>query len=122
MSIISQTYGLLGQDGINPRRNQLVVTDNLAAITAAGYLQNNSLNLDSIQPTDIFDIIYSYNVAARTGVYGEFIPSFNGSIITLVSPISYAQKGTGTEAAHAVTINDQAGVITTSSLTTAAGS
>lgn len=83
MAIITSTFGLLGQDSVTPRRVQLVSTDNLAAITAAGYLTQQGINPDFIYTTDIFDTIYSYNVATQTGTYIELLPTIVNGVITL---------------------------------------
>lgn len=166
MSIVSSTFGLAGQTGVTPRRVQLVVTDDYAVLTAAGYLTQNGVNPAYIYPTDIFDVIYNYTAGNISGSYGEFLPSISSNIITLapsgdggvtlpvvsgdlpefsgttglladsgvlvtnvVKKNSTNQlasgadllldKGTATESSHAVTINHQSGVITTTSLTTA---
>lgn len=102
MSIISQTFGLLGQDGVIPRRVQMVVTDSLSTVTTAGYLQFAGVNTDNVQPTDIFDLIYLFSTVTGIGTYGEFLPVFSGGIITLVEnagglsiPVSGADGGTG---------------------------
>jgi len=210
MSILSinvNVSGLVGQT-VNPRRNTMVTTSNLATITAAGFLnaQNSSGNI--ILPTDIFEVLYNFNPQTQVGTYGIFqvtynqatgfqlviwdnpgnvllpvvagdfavfngttgqiadagylptnaaltrivmqsgasvigdIPKYNDITGTLVDSGLLAtnlmllnvvqqmaagseiklDKGTGTEAANAVTISKQSGVITTSALTVAAGS
>lgn len=85
MSIVEATFGLLGQDGVTPRRVQMVVTDSFSAITGANYLTQVGVSPDSVYPTDIFDITYAYNSVTNTGTYGQFLVSVgvNGSL-TLV--------------------------------------
>ena len=83
MSIISKTFGLMGQDGVTPRRVQMVVTDNATVVQTRGYLSNEKLNPDVVYPTDIFDIIYSWNSTTHTGTYGEFLPTITAGVITL---------------------------------------
>lgn len=186
MSIVSETFGLLGQTGVAPRRVQLIVTDSLSVLTTAGYLTTQALVPNTVYPTDIVDCIYSYDKATDSGTYGEFTVSIAaGGVITLVQDVSEANvsisgsvttgdfavyaagtnqikdsgflpsdatktrvvmasaatttnlpavfadatgtvknmtKANGTEAANAVTASGQAGVITTSSLTTVGGS
>ena len=42
MGIIQLPYQLIGQDGVKPNRRPMVVTDNLATITAPNYLKRNN--------------------------------------------------------------------------------
>ena len=93
MSIVSQTFGVAGQVGVTPRRVQMTVTDGLAAITTAGFLQQADLAPNVVYPTDVFDIIYSFNSATGTGTYGEFLPSIAiGGAITLTGSESTSQS------------------------------
>lgn len=82
MSIVSQTFGVAGQVGVAPRRVQMVVTDGLAAVTTPGFLTQENLLPYTVYPTDIFDMIYSFNTVTGVGIYGEFLPviSVGGSI------------------------------------------
>lgn len=73
MSIVSQTFGVAGQVDVVPRRVQLTVTDNLATLTTPGYLTEKGISPYSVYPTDVFDIIYSFNVSTGVGTYGEFL-------------------------------------------------
>lgn len=85
MGIISFTTDVAGQINVNPRRVKIVSTDNLATVTAAGYL--NTINSEglAIYKTDIIDMIYGFNTSTNLGTYGEFLPSFGtGNVITLV--------------------------------------
>lgn len=90
MSVVQKTFGLLGQDGVTPRRVQMVVTDGITALTTAGYITQSSIYPDTAYPTDIFDIIYSYNSVTNTGTYGEFICTIgvNGIITLSVANVS----------------------------------
>lgn len=83
MTIISKTIGSVGQVGVTPRRIQFVVTDSLAVVTTANYLQADHLLPDTIYPTDIIDMIYLWNATTHTGVYVELLVSIVGGIITL---------------------------------------
>lgn len=87
MSIISITTDFAGQIAVNPRRVKIVTTDTLATITTAGYLNAANLMGYAIYPTDIFDIIYSYNTATNTGTYGEFLDTISSGVITLVANV-----------------------------------
>lgn len=81
MSIISFNTLTPGTIGIAPRIVQLEVTDNLATLTTAGYLnrQGNVLQGFAFYPTDIILTIYSYVVASNSGTFGIFIPSVAGN-------------------------------------------
>lgn len=88
MGIQSIFTDTAGQVGVNPRRVKVITTDNLATVSAAGYLNSEVLSTYSISPTDIFDIIYSYVIATNSGTYGEFLPSFSAGIVTLTQASS----------------------------------
>ena len=86
MSIVSITPYYIGQSGQGITRWKLIVTDNLATVTAAGYLNPQNLMGYSVSPTDIFDVYYSYtgtSTWAGTGTYVELLPTISNSIITL---------------------------------------
>lgn len=71
--------------GVNPNLKFAVFGDNLATITAAGYL--NSVNLESnpIASTDVLQVLYSFNNVTKVGTYGVFTVSIsNSGVITLV--------------------------------------
>ena len=88
MGLLSLNTDVAGQIGVNPRRVKMVTTDNLTAITTAGYLNPQNLEGRAIYPTDIFDVIYSYNQATNSGTYGEFLPTFSSGVITLNQDVS----------------------------------
>lgn len=83
MGILLITTDEAGQIAQLPRRVKIVTTDALAVVIAAGYLNPQSLLSNIIYPTDIIDMIYSYNSATQNGTYAVFRPSFSGSVITL---------------------------------------
>jgi len=143
MGIVSFVTDLPGQIGLTPRRPKLVTTDALNVVEGAGYLNNASKQTgQNLLPTDIIDCVYSYTPATNSGTDIELTVAITNGTITLspligTLPVTVVQtnqvnqmaagadlaldKGTGTVAAGAVTVNHQAGVITTTSLTTAAG-
>ena len=84
MSIVSYTFGVVGQNGVSPRRVQLITTDGLSAVLSTGYL-NPYLN--QIYTTDIIDVIYSFNTSTNTGIHSEFLPIFSSGNITLTQYI-----------------------------------
>jgi hypothetical protein len=74
MGILSFNVNVTGLTGdqVNPRRNTMVTTDNLATITTAGYLNNQNVLGNPIFPTDIFEALYNYNPATQLGTFGIF--------------------------------------------------
>jgi hypothetical protein len=62
----------------------MVTTDNLATVTAAGYL--NSVNMEGypLSTNDIVEAFYSYNTTTQTGTYAVFGVAISGTgVITL---------------------------------------
>lgn len=81
ISINTQTPGLIG-DQTKPHRCSMITTDNLAAVTAPGYLNNENIHGIPVENTDLFDVIYSYNQQTQQGTYGKFLVVYqNGNII-----------------------------------------
>jgi hypothetical protein len=73
-----------GMVGVLPSQKFMVTGDNLAAITAAGYLNQVSLESNPVSNTDILQVLYSYNLQTTVGTYGVFTVSINGTgVITL---------------------------------------
>lgn len=71
LAINTNVTGLVGQQ-IEPRRCTMVTDDNLATITTAGFLNDQNSNGNPILPTDIFDVIYDYNINTQVGTLGIF--------------------------------------------------
>lgn len=80
----AQIGGLIG--GVAPRKPAMVTTDSLATITAAGYL-NPALKIEaqSLVPTDVIDVIYSYSASSNSGTYGQFTVGISNGVITLTA-------------------------------------
>lgn len=70
--------GLVGAQ-VNPRRCTMVTTDSLATITTAGYLNNQNLLGNTILPTDIFEVLYSFDESTQVGTYGIFQVTYSVS-------------------------------------------
>jgi hypothetical protein len=83
MGLLNLNVNMPGDVGIIPRRVQMLTTDNLATITTAAYLNSTNLQGQAINQTDIFDVIYNYNVSTRQGVYIELQPAIAAAVITL---------------------------------------
>jgi len=75
--------GTPNQVGNTPRRGKLRSTDNLAAITSAGYLTLQAIQPQTLYQTDIIDCTYSYDAATGTGTNIQLGVSFSGGIVTL---------------------------------------
>lgn len=76
------TIGGMAQLNNSPRRNKFITTDDLATITTAGYLSNT---VNTILPTDIFDIFYNYVDENNVGTYEEFTVTISNGVVTLVA-------------------------------------
>lgn len=88
MGILSTTFETAGQVGAHPRRVKIVTTDNLATVTTAGYLNNQSLVPNQFYPTDIVDMTYSFNESSGVGTYDTFTLSISNGQITLSAFVS----------------------------------
>lgn len=89
MGILSFTTVLAGQTGNFiggnvPRRVSIVTTDNLAAVTTAGYLNNIVRESgNTIYSTDIIDMWYGFVSPTSPGTYDVFLPTISNGVITL---------------------------------------
>lgn len=81
MAIISLNVNVTGLVGpsVDPRRCTMITTDNLATITTAGYLNNQNNLGNPILPTDIFEVLYSFNQATQRGTFGIFQLTYNSA-------------------------------------------
>jgi hypothetical protein len=93
MSIVSFNTLTPGLVGVAPRVVQLEVTDNLAALTAPGYLNcdGNVLQGFAFYPTDIVFAIYSYVPASNSGTFGMFTVAVAGNGTITLSLLQYSQ-------------------------------
>ena len=87
MSIISIQQVDIGQVGQAPITIKMLTTDNLATITAAGYLNNSVVTGVNVSPLDFFQVFYSYNQSAGTATYGNFTLTISNGISTLVQVV-----------------------------------
>lgn len=90
MGIVKITTDVPGQIGVSPRRVKIISTDNLATVTAAGYLNPAALEGYNIYNTDVIDMWYGAVVSTgqnvvTPGTYSVFTPSISNGVITLVS-------------------------------------
>jgi len=89
MAIITFSTDVPGQiggtiGGVSPRRVAITSTDNLAAVTAPGYLNQLTEQSFTIFPTDEIVMQYAYNVQTGIGTYGVFTVSISNGVLTLV--------------------------------------
>ena len=93
-NVAGQTGGLIG--GVLPRTVKIVTSDNLATVTAAGYLNNVSLEGYNIFNTDIIDMWYGATGSqfgiTSPGTLGIFTASIVNGVITLVPWENPAQE------------------------------
>ena len=103
---------LPGTIGILPQQKYMVVGDNLATLTSAGYL--NGVNLESypIATTDIINVLYSFNLQTQVGTFEQFTVSLSNGVITLVQSTSAGQVTLPTIANHIATYANVAGGLT----------
>lgn len=111
MGILSLQMDFPGQVGVSPRRGKMITTDNLATITAAGYLNNYSTIGQNFYPTDIIDVVYSYNQNSNSGTDDTFTLSISNGIITLVEYVDPGNVLLPVVADHIATFNGTTGQI-----------
>lgn len=88
MGIVNGPITLTGEVGAKPVLKRMTTTDNLATITAAGYLNENlSENLD-LSTSDLIMVIYNYVEATDSGDIDFFSVSISNGVITLAQDIS----------------------------------
>jgi len=77
----------IGQVGVKPGVIKMTSSDNLATITAPGYLNGigNQLSSLNISPSDIIYCFYSFNELTGAGTYAELSVSISNGVITLVN-------------------------------------
>jgi hypothetical protein len=83
MAIIQMPLPIAANTGVKPNIKTMTVTDNLATLTAAGYLNANVLQGYTISVDDILHVIYSYNQTTGVGSFGIFTVSISNGVITL---------------------------------------
>ena len=83
MGILQIPTLLAAQNGIIPSTKKMTTTDSLATITTAGYLNSVDLQSNPISPSDVLEVLYSYNVNTKSGTFGIFTVSISNGVITL---------------------------------------
>jgi hypothetical protein len=72
-----------GMVGVFPSQKFMVVGDNEAAVTTAGYLNQVSLESNPVSSTDIIQTLFSYNPQTGVGTYATFTVAISNGVITL---------------------------------------
>ena len=100
---------LTGSVGVLPVQKYMVVGDNLATVTTAGYL--NSVNLESypIASTDIINTLYSFNPNTQVGTFEQFSVTISAGVITLVALSAAGEVTLPTIANHIATYTNTLG-------------
>lgn len=83
MGILQVNTNVTGQIDVNPRRVTIISSDNLATVTAAGYLNTISLQGFVIVPTDEIVMWYGYVSNTNPGTFAIFTPTIVNGVITL---------------------------------------
>lgn len=89
MSLLQLVRVDVGEVGVVPGNLKMVSTDNIATITAAGYLNGvgNQLQSVIVSPNDVIECMYNYNQSTGVGNYVDLTVSINAGVITL-TPVS----------------------------------
>jgi hypothetical protein len=87
MGIVSYNVLTPGLVGISPQIVQIVTTDNLATVTAAGYFNKQGQVLQGLQlqPLDEVHMFYGYTSNSSPGTFEVFTVSVSNNVITLVA-------------------------------------
>lgn len=85
MSIVSINPFQPGLIGVLPAIVQMTVTDNLATVTTAGYLNKQGQVLEGygLTPASVIEMLYSYNPQTNSGTFGIFTVAISAGVITL---------------------------------------
>ncbi len=81
------TTNVAGQIDVNPRRVKIITSATYAQVTTAGFLNSAAKQGDTIYPTDLFDVVYSYSKTSGSGTYQEFTCTIVAGLITLVPSV-----------------------------------
>lgn len=86
MAVLQLTRIQIGEVGVLPGTVKMVSSDDLATITAAGYLNkvgNILLPSVALAPNDIIQCLYSYNAMTRNGTFTLLRVAISAGVITL---------------------------------------
>ena len=115
--VISLFVDTSAQIGENPRRVKCITLDDLATVTAAAWINPALLVYGvSLLPTDIIDMIYSYNAQTNSGTYGEFLVAISNGTVTLSQTSSGGNVLLPVTAGNLAVFNGTSGQITSNPL------
>jgi hypothetical protein len=111
-----------GMVGVFPNQKFAVFGDNLATVTTAGYLNQVNLESNPIAPTDILQVLYSFNPQTQAGTYATFTVTIsNSGVITLVEWSTPGAIVLPTIANHIATFTNTTGTISEDPATAISG-
>lgn len=111
-----------GMVGVFPNQKFAVFGDNLATITTAGYLNQVNLESNPIAPSDILQVLYSFNQQTQSGTYATFTVSIsNSGVITLAEWSTPGAIVLPTIANHIATFTNTTGTISEDPATAISG-
>lgn len=102
-------YPLAGSSGIFPTQKFMVVGDNLATVTTAGYLNGVNLEGFPLATTDIINCLYSFNPVTNVGTFEQFGVSISNGVITLTALSNAGEITLPTIANHIATYTNTTG-------------
>jgi hypothetical protein len=90
MALLQLVRVNVGEVGVLPGSVKMTTTDNLATITAAGYLNglNNQIGTVKLAPSDLIECLYSFNKSTGTGLFAVLSVSINDGVVTLTAIIN----------------------------------
>lgn len=84
-------FGATGLQGVEPRLVQILTDANLATVLTAGWLTQELVQPNQVQPTDWIVMRYGISSASPAGTFDIFLPQISGTgVITLIQ-----QNGAG---------------------------
>jgi hypothetical protein len=109
--------------GTLPNLKFMIVGDNLAAVTTAGYLTSQALEGYTLSNNDILMMLYSYNQQTGAGSFGIFTVSIAGAtgVITLTSWSNPGEVILPTIANHIATYTNTTGTLSEDPATAISG-
>jgi hypothetical protein len=109
--------------GTLPNLKFMIVGDNLAAVTTAGYLTSQALEGYTLSNNDILLMLYSYNQQTGAGSFGIFTVSIAGAtgVITLTSWSNPGEVVLPTIANHIATYTNTTGTLSEDPATAISG-
>lgn len=109
MSILQVPMQMANTVGVSPNFKFMVCTDNLATVTAAGYLNAGNLEGNPLQTTDILNVLYNFNQQTQVGTFEQFAVTLNNGVITLTAISNAGEVTLPTIANHIATYTNTSG-------------